>query len=380
MALIVSTNTFPLQLHLENNMTKKLTDRNTKPEILAAYQELAKEKSVLEAQLRQAKSAQPVVAASEPKVPEKALTLTNPKIIEQKQMKDTIAQLLNVQSHFGSSISNLSEKLTLEASKLAELREQVAEELQELNQLHNLEEVEEGTLETLIQDYEDSDKQFADEFERRREALEQEIGQQKESWNKEQEEHQRFVKERDDTAQKAQKRDAEEYHYDRELERHIDADRYEQTQEQLYREMADMQQQQEKNWTEREKAIADREKQFHEVKAKVEEHPKELEANIKRGKENGRNIAHYQAKVKADLRQKEIEGQRQFSELRLQSLSATIESQNIRLQSLSKQLDSALKQVQDLAVKAIDGAANANSLQTMKDIALEQAKNQQRMK
>ncbi len=359
-------------------MTKKLTDRSTKSEILAAYQELVKEKSALEAQMRQAKSAQTATAVVEKKAPEK--TLVNPKVIEQKQMQDTIEQLLRVQSHFGSSISNLSEQLTLEASKLAELQEQVAEELLQLNQLHDLTELEETTLETLVQEYEDSAKQFADEFEQQRETLEQELGQQKESWNKEQEEHQCFVKERDDTAQKAQKREADEYHYDRELERHIDADRYEQTQEQLYREMAEMQQQQEKAWAEREKAIADREKQFHEVKIKVEEHPKELEANIKRGKESGRNIAHYQAKVKADLRQKEIEGQRQFSELRLQSLSATIESQDSRLQSLSKQLDSALKQVQDLAVKAIDGAANANSLQTMKDIALEQAKNQQRLK
>lgn len=33
----------------------------------------------------------------------------------------------------------------------------------------------------------------------------------------------------------------------------------------------------------------------------------------------------------------------------------------MRIQNLSKQLESALKQVQDLAVKAIEGTSNVNS-------------------
>ncbi len=46
------------------------------------------------------------------------------------------------------------------------------------------------------------------------------------------------------------------------------------------------------------------------------------------------------------------------------------------IQGLAKQLESALKQVQDLAVKAIEGAANINSYQAVKEIAIEQAKTQ----
>lgn len=53
----------------------------------------------------------------------------------------------------------------------------------------------------------------------------------------------------------------------------------------------------------------------------------------------------------------------------------TIQRQDGHLQTLSKQLDSALKQVQDLAVKAIEGASNVSSFQAVKEIALEQAKN-----
>ena len=75
-----------------------------------------------------------------------------------------------------------------------------------------------------------------------------------------------------------------------------------------------------------------------------------------------------------------VEGNKRFYELRVQSLQDTIQNQEARIQNLSKQLDSALKQVQDLAVKAIEGASNVSSFQTVREIALEQAKTQMKNK
>ncbi|MBE9019290.1 hypothetical protein IQ272_24790, partial [Chroococcidiopsidales cyanobacterium LEGE 13417] len=155
---------------------------------------------------------------------------------------------------------------------------------------------------------------------------------------------------------------------------------YEQTQKNIYRELEEFQQTQEKQWTEREKAIAEREKQFAEAKAKVEVFPKEKEAALKKATEEGKGIAHYQAKIKSDLYAKEVEGQKRFYEQRVHSLEQTIQNQEARIQSLAKQLEATSKQVQDLAVKAIEGAANVNSYQTVKEIALEQAKNAQKNK
>ena len=77
---------------------------------------------------------------------------------------------------------------------------------------------------------------------------------------------------------------------------------------------------------------------------------------------------------------KDVEGQKRFYEGRIESLESTISNQGERLNSLSKQLEAALKQVQDLAVKAIEGSANANSYQTLKEITLEQAKSQAKTK
>lgn len=353
-------------------MTKKVSDRNTKAELLEAYQELAQEKNDLETQIKQLSSTPKEV---KPINEEKIKPMTSTAIVQKPKMQQTIDHLLLLQTGFGSAINELSEQLTSEAIKLGELRQNVTQELQQLAELHNLETVEDDTLETLVQRYETSAKTFDEELSLRRETLEQELQEQQKAWQKEQEEYQRTIKERNDTYKKSRSRDQETYDYHLKLQRDLDNDTYSQTKKTLYKQLEDLQAEQEKQWSEREKTIAEREKLYAEVKAKVEEFPQKLEENIKRGKDLGRNIGNYQAKIKSDLLAKEVEGQKQYYELRVKSLMETIQSQETRLQTLSKQLDSALKQVQDLAVKAIEGSSNMSSFQAVKEIALEQAKN-----
>jgi hypothetical protein len=355
---------------------KRPTEKNTKSEILTAFDELAKEKKALEAQLLLGKELeQPRNGKSAPS-PEITVNSTPP---NKQKMESIIEQLNRLQLNFGGAVSDLSEKLTAEALKLQEVRQSVAEEVQQLETLHGLQ-VTEDSLDALIQQYNDSSKTFNDEFSQRREAIDQEITQAKKTWAKEQEERRRFIKERNDTLSKTRQRDVKEYTYDLDLQRKLDNDAYEQEKKRLYQELEEFQQSHEKQWTEREKAIAEREKQFADLKAKVEVFPKELEAALKRAKEEGKGIAYHQAKVKSDLYAKDVEGSKRTYELRIQSFQETIQNQEARIQNLSKQLDAALKQVQDLAVKAIEGSSNVSSFQAVKEIAIEQAKNQNKNK
>ncbi|ALF52439.1 hypothetical protein ACX27_05575 [Nostoc piscinale CENA21] len=353
--------------------SKKLTDKNTKAEILQAYEELTKETSGLKTQLNQALKANQNANVEKPKL-EQNTTMTQPTTIQQK-MNYTIESLAKIQLGFGSAANELSEQLTTQASKLGEIRQSVETEITALKQLHNLE-IAEDTLDTLITAYEDNSKAYQEEYNQRYEVLSQEILEQRIAWQKEQDEYKQSIKERNDNLNKTRQRDTAEYKYDLELQRKLSSDEYEQAQKTLYKQLEEFQQETEKQLSEKEKQIAEREKQFEEAKAKVEAFPKEKEAAIKKATEEGKGIAHYQAKVKADLYGKEVEGQKRFYEQRLQSLEQTITNQETRIQNLSKQLDSALKQVQDLAVKAIEGTANVNSYQAIKEIALEQAKSQ----
>lgn len=363
-------------------MTKKINSKSTKAEILEAFKELDREKSTLESEIKKLNKQHQSPAKSTPSTPSSqgTETMKAPRNAQYK-MNQIIENLEQLQIVFGSAVSDLSEQLTTEASSLGDLQNLVSEELKNLKELHGLEAVEEATLDELIESYESNSKSFAEEEMQQGETLEQEIQELRKCWRKEQETHQSEIKDRNETHHKTRQRDAEEYRYNLDLERQLDSEEYEVTKKTLYKELAEAKLEQEKAWDEREKTISDREKAYAEAKAKVEAFPEELEKNIKNGKDNGRNIGTYQAKVKADLRQKEIEGQKRNYELRIESLEQTIQSQNARIQSLSKQLDAALKQVQDLAVKAIEGASNVSSFQAVKEILLEQQnKSQQKSK
>ncbi|MBD2571031.1 hypothetical protein [Anabaena lutea] len=358
-------------------VTKKPNDKNTKAEILQAYEELAKEQAALKSQLEQAQKVTQSVSQEKPKAEAKTelkIAMTPTTSIQQK-MNNTIESLSKIQLGFGSAANELSEQLSTKASKLAEIGESVENEIQQLAQLHNLE-VSENILDTLIASYDNNEKAYHEEYSQRYEVLSQEILELKNTWTKEQEEHQRIIKERNENLNRTRQRDAAEYKYNLELQRKLGNDEYEQQQKILSKQLEELQQETDKQWAEREKAISEREKQFEELKTKVEVFPKEKEAAIKKATEEGKGIAGYQAKVKADLYGKEVEGQKRFYEQRLQSLELTITNQQTRLENLSRQLESALKQVQDLAVKAIEGTANVNSYQAIKEIALEQAKSQ----
>jgi uncharacterized coiled-coil protein SlyX len=354
-------------------VVKKPTDKNTKVEILQAYEELVKEKAALKSQLEQVGKENPSLAQEQPRLEQK--TPMNQLSSVKEKMNNTIESLAKIQLGFGSAANELSEQLTIKASKLEEIRGTLEAEIQQLIQLHNLE-ISDDILDTLIQAYEDNSKAYQEEYSQRSEVLFQEILEQRNTWGKEQEEHQRAIKERNENLNKTRQRDVSEYKYNLELQRQLETDEYEQGQKALYKLLEELLQEIEKEWAEREKAISEREKQFEDFKAKVEAFPKDKEAAIKKATEEGKGIAHYQAKVKSDLYSKEVEGQKRFYEQRLQSLEQTITNQETRIQNLSKQLESALKQVQDLAVKAIEGTSNVNSYQVMKEIALEQAKSQ----
>jgi chromosome segregation ATPase len=312
------------------------------------------------------------VVTSSPKTETPSATGKNPPATIEK----TIAQLQAVQVGFSRAVSHLSEQLLTEANQLATLQEEIAERRSQLATLHDLTEVDDTTLDTLLATYDEQEKTLGAELRDRTETLEQEFMALAQAWQKEQEEHARQLKDRNETARKSRDRDSQEYRYALQLERTLDTETYQQTCQAQELALAEALQAQQKIWEERESAIADQEKAHAEAKAKVEAFPDELEKNKKNGTDNGRNIGTYNAKVRADLRQKEIEGERRNYTLRIGALESTIHTQTQRIQALTAQVTAAQKQVQDLAVKAIEGASNRNELENMKAIALEQAKNQ----
>ena len=71
---------------------------------------------------------------------------------------------------------------------------------------------------------------------------------------------------------------------------------------------------------------------------------------------------------------KEREADGRVSELRIKTLEESFARQTTQIAALQKQLDDAKQQVQDIALKAIEGASGARALSHVNQIAMEQAK------
>lgn len=350
-----------------------INSKSTKAEILAAYKELEKQKKTLESEIKQNLQQVAVVnpPSNSPQIKPVSPTVGSK---SNKDIANTIQSLERLQGTFGGAVSNLSERLITEATQLATVREAIATEKQELANLHQLTEIDESTIDILLEQYQTDAHQLESEFKQQQESDRQELKSLEQSWSKEQQAHQRLITERNEDYRKSQQREQEEYQYNLDLERDLDESEYEQQKKLQQQELSSTRQVLEQQWQQREGEIAQQEQEYATATAKVEAFDSQLSSKVKQGTEEGKGIGTYQAKVKTNLKTKEIEGEQQNYELRIESLEQTIKHQATRINKLSQQLDSSLQQVQDLAVKAIEGTSNRNSFEAVKAIAMEQAK------
>jgi colicin import membrane protein len=72
---------------------------------------------------------------------------------------------------------------------------------------------------------------------------------------------------------------------------------------------------------------------------------------------------------------KDAEAEQRLGELRVKTLEELVARQQAQIAALERQLADAKQQVQDIAVKAIEGASGAKALTHINQIAMEQAKN-----
>ncbi len=378
-------------------MNKKIQAKSTKAEILEAYQELEAAFKELQVQKVTAPAApqaapakeevkQPSAVASSPtstsatpKEKKMATTTTLdllPKLEEgavRASMDAVIQGLGQLGEQFNTALSQLSTSLLVEATRLKDVCTKVEDESTRLATLYGLK-IEEDTLGILLKQYADTSVQSEETSRRKREETEKAWLEKTQAWQKEKEETVQRWQEQNQADKKTQTREETAYRYDLTLNRNRSEEDYAQQRKQQQQELETFKEKRLKDWEEREKTLAEREKQFEEAKAKVEKFPKDLEAAIKKAKDEGTGIARHQAKNKADLLAKEFAGEEEVSRLKIRALEEELTKQSTQIERLNQQLEAALKQVQELAVKAIEGSSSHSSLQAFKEVALEQAK------
>jgi soluble cytochrome b562 len=273
--------------------------------------------------------------------------------------------LADLQLEFGNIVKGLSENLTLEVSKLDELRKAIAIETQHLEALQQVRIVADA-LHLLTQEHQENIKTLDQNAANQRDAIEKDSAQQRKLWEKEQEEFESTIQEQAALLTKERQRQEADYLYELERKRKIEVDEYEEIKRTQERELQAANRDKEKQWSEREQRLAEDQPLSTEYQQKVDTFPAELDEAVKKAREEAIKEVHQDAKVKADLLEKEWEATKQGYEFKIQSLEQSIQTQIGQIESLSSQLQEALKQAQTLAMRAFENSSTINVQEKVK--------------
>jgi uncharacterized coiled-coil protein SlyX len=95
---------------------------------------------------------------------------------------------------------------------------------------------------------------------------------------------------------------------------------------------------------------------------------------VERAVNEARRQADQQFEQRLLIASKDADADKRVAELRVKTLEETVTHQTEQLAALQKQVDEAKQQVQEIALKAIEGASGARALSHVNQIAMEQAR------
>ena len=282
--------------------------------------------------------------------------------VEGISVEDVVKGISNLGLDLSKALAGVSEKLVQEVNRLSSAREAVELERKEIDRLHKID-VASTALDQLVQDYA-----------RKKEELESEIAAQRLSWDEELKRTERDRKEQEENLRKQRQRDIDEYEYKKTLERKKAQDKYEEEIKLLEKQNREKQEALEKSWQQREAALKVQEEESARLRSESEGFPAKLEKACAQAAAEATRATAQKFEQQILLLKKESEAEKRLAELQIKTLEDTLTRQSAQMAALQKQLDEAKQQVQEIAVKAIEGASGAKALSHINQIAMEQAK------
>jgi len=343
---------------------KKVSLHNTKQEMLGAYNDL----------LKQLEEKQEVDAKPEEQIEEKAMK----QAMERADSLSTegIAQAIGtLKSESGKLLSQISDRLEEEVKNYRQIKTAVEVKEKELHEIYEIQRSA-SSLTALIEAQHRQRQVFEAEMAKSKEALQQEIQSLRIEWEKEKKLHESERQEREVVALKRREREKEEYLYAFQREQQLAQDRFQDENAKLEREIQYKKEQIERGLAEREKTLAQREEELDELRKRVGTFPKELETVVTKVAKESADKIQTEAKSREDLLKKEFDDQRNVLQLRIESLEKTVKEQNEQLAKLSQHLEKAYSQVQEIAIKALEGSSSFKSAGGAQPWAAEPAKKQ----
>jgi hypothetical protein len=280
-------------------------------------------------------------------------------------VESIVKGVAELQLTFGTKVDELLARLLEENAKLEELRQAIEIETRHAKFVNDVK-IAADALHVQTLENKEELRQREEEQNAKRQTLNQEIENTKAKWEKERKQLEISRKESEEQEKKNRAKGEADFIYDLERKHKVETDAFNEKKRKIERDISETTQTKEKAWAEREKALAEKKAEFEANQARIATLPQELEDAVKKAREESIKDAHSDARVKARLLEKEVEANRKVYELQIKSLEEQATKLQAQIDSLTTQLQTANREVQELAIRAVEGstrqakAANAS--------------------
>ena len=331
----------------------ELSTKNTKNEILAAYDDLLQK-------VQESKTEEPK------KVQEKQIQEMIVKNSAASSYDSIVKNLSGMKIELSSSLDKLGDKFVSEFKKFEELQQAIQIEKKTLEDLYQLSATTDS-LSVMLLAQKEKKQQYEEEMATMKSKFEIEMAQSRLQWKKLQEETTEKLKEEADALKKNRQREEEDYQYTQKLTRKKETDLYEEKKSKLEKELADKKAIFEKDFAEREARIKTAESELAELKALSEAFPAEMEKGVTLAVKNATDKLKTENGFEKELTAKQTEGEMKLKEQIILTLQSKIKDLELTIKEQTTKAVTAEASVKDIAIKAIESSSKIQIVEKSKE-------------
>ena len=341
---------------------KRTSSATAKQEMLSAYQNVGAEmEAEREAEMK-----------PEDKIAEKARK-TAVAAADGLTTERVAQDLTTLKTEIVKTLAVIAEKLDAEVCRYAEIKRAVEVKETELADIYEIQKSA-SSLAALLEVQQQKRDEYEAETAEKKEELAAEIESTRAEWQEEKAAHDLELKEQQAAEKKNRDREREDYEYKFKREQQLAREKFEDEKAHVARDIQVKRVEMEAALAERERVVAARENEWNELRKKVDSAPKEMDATVAAAVKEAVTRAQQEAKNREELMRKEFDGERNVLLARIDSLEKTVKDQSSQLLKLSQQIEKAYGQVQDIAVKSVEGVARVKAAAQAEQYAAEQGR------
>ena len=344
-------------------MAEDTSMKNTKKELLDVIEKMQREMTEKEQNL-----------LNPEKVKKETKTKEVIKKAEEITSSNLTTQIHDLKVAITQELSELAEKVASEAKKYTVIQEAIELKQAELEEIYGIEK-HASSLAAILESNNHVQEQFEMDMARQREKLENEINESRASWGNEKKNYRETLAEEQKGREKERQREEDEYRYNLQRARAVEENNFADKSAVLEKEIEEKKEKIDKHVEEktvllndREQRIIQREKTMDELENTVNTFPGKLEAAIHSAIENKETELTTMFTQEKALLAKASEGEQNVLATKISALESLVIDQAKQIEKLNKQQEKAYQQVQDIASKAVTGAAERPQAITVKTV------------